>query len=280
MSKADFQSQTSGAADPFLWADFTVWVKRPYWTPQEIAALSLGKDPWSLNIYSCRVELPCRFSWSFLHLLDILQRAIQFGQLPEMCRPSVAIEYLDRFEIECDDELRQEVDRVHRVMDWQAFCRSYMEASKAQKADLTAKIESYRAAWEDAQTRAETALRQYSEILTLVRQLRQSDQEKARRLADLEANKRAETETNPIAANDNCDEELTPKERTSKDRMIAAMAIMGYGFDPANERSPIPADIAGDIAHIGQKLTPEIVAKHIRNACKRLGISVRPDRDN
>jgi hypothetical protein len=60
---------------------------------------------------------------------------------------------------------------------------------------------------------------------------------------------------------------LHEKERGTMQKLISALAICGYGFDPRKSRSPVIAEIDGDLAKLGMQLHPDTIRHKIVEAC-------------
>jgi hypothetical protein len=63
---------------------------------------------------------------------------------------------------------------------------------------------------------------------------------------------------------------LDPRERSSLMKLIAAMAIDGYGYDPKARQSPIPKEIETAVLLQGLKLTTKTILKYLREGCQYL----------
>lgn len=63
---------------------------------------------------------------------------------------------------------------------------------------------------------------------------------------------------------------LDPRERTSMLRLIIALAIGGYGYDPNAERSSTTREIESDVAQLGLRLSIDTIRKHLTAASAQL----------
>jgi len=274
------ESATGQQIDPYDAADLNKWAARAYWTPAEIAALSLGKHPWSLNRESFDKHPHSWFSLEFLERLDVFVRAAETNQISWQCPPNGAVEFMERLGMPFVSGLKEQVERFHPIKDWEAAFNGVLSWARANQLSWQAELAKHRDALAAAHRDSGEFEIWRDKAETFIQRLMAENREVSRQLAELQAASDESQSGRPIAANDNQGETLSPKERHSKDMMIAAMAIVGYSFDPASKRSAIPAELAGDIASIGFSLTPEVTAKHIRDACRRLGISARPDQQD
>lgn len=59
---------------------------------------------------------------------------------------------------------------------------------------------------------------------------------------------------------------LSTKERESLLKLVIGMAVDGYGYDPSTGRSPIPTEIASQLAMRGIPLDPDTVRKYLKEA--------------
>lgn len=69
-------------------------------------------------------------------------------------------------------------------------------------------------------------------------------------------------------------EKLNPKSKGSLLKMILAMAIKGYGFNPEDKKSPIPGEIAVDTEALGLPVGDDTTRRWLREAAQLL-ISVK-----
>ncbi len=60
------------------------------------------------------------------------------------------------------------------------------------------------------------------------------------------------------------------RERVSMVKLIAAMAIDAYGFDPTEKRSDIPKEIEGIADRLGLNLTRKTIRKYLREGSEKL----------
>lgn len=67
-----------------------------------------------------------------------------------------------------------------------------------------------------------------------------------------------------------------PRERTSLQKMVAAMAYAKYGFDPRAPKNPATKKIVTDIGLLGQSIDEDTVLTHLRTAFRDLDIAL-PD---
>lgn len=260
--------------DPYKAASFDKWAARAYWTPSEMAALSLGKHPWSLNEWTCGEYPDSWYSNEFLERYDVFLRAAEIGELARQCPPNSAIEYLEKMGIPYVTKLAETVARFRDITDWASAFNVLLDWTKEENARWNKVLAEQREALKKAQANNAWYDVWSDKVLVLLDQLVDENEVKTARLVELEVvAARLDKQGSEVAANDNTCNQIPAKERTSLDMMIAAMAIKGYCFDPESKRSTVPAEIAEDIAQLNYSLSNETIAKHVRGACERLGLS-------
>lgn len=67
------------------------------------------------------------------------------------------------------------------------------------------------------------------------------------------------------------------RERASMVKLIAAMAIDAYGFDPTEKRSDIPNEIEGIADRLGLNLTSKTIRKYLREGSEKLPENWKPE---
>lgn len=61
------------------------------------------------------------------------------------------------------------------------------------------------------------------------------------------------------------DKLLDPRERSTMLKMIIALAIQGYGYDPSAKRSAVPSEIESDMNLLGVGINLETIRKHLKS---------------
>ena len=74
------------------------------------------------------------------------------------------------------------------------------------------------------------------------------------------------------AKKDGAAEKIDKREKIALAKLVAALAIDGYGYNPGSIRSPIPKEIEGICDKLGLGLTSETIRKYLR-----LGATHLPD---
>lgn len=273
------QDSKSEQLDPFAWANLNRWAARAYWTPAEIAALSLFKDPRHLNLEHALQHIQNDFAFEYVERLDVAFRAAEMSHIPFKCPPNIAIEWLDKMGIGDTSLLKAEVGKFHPVTDWKLVFKQFVEASYERSQELQAAIENHQKALQQANMEKQTSEARSKQLEKFVQQLARSNDELCVELQEMEQQLIECEQDDHIPANDNS-ADLNPKSERSKDLMIVAMAIVGYKFDPAAARSTVPKEIEDDIARLGKSLTSETCAKQLRSACESVGITKDPRKED
>ena len=98
--------------DRFYRAKFDRWVTRAYWLPHEVAALSMGYDPRSLNLKALsEKKADPEVALEFLDRIDVVRRAIEVEQLDVQSTPRAAFDWLAYHGIPFPEELKKFVER-------------------------------------------------------------------------------------------------------------------------------------------------------------------------
>jgi hypothetical protein len=80
----------------------------------------------------------------------------------------------------------------------------------------------------------------------------------------------ADIESPRPAGDSHSSQDLNPKSLQSLLKMVIAMAIEGYGFNPEDGRSPIPGEIARDVQKAGLSIDSDTVRRWLRQAAELL----------
>jgi hypothetical protein len=214
------------------------WSKAAYWSLDEATALSFGRAPevvkWD-NVKAHTRMSP--FARQYGQLRDLLLRAQGVQQLYDPVLPGFYIAWAKRNDIAFPPELEAAlVARGVQVADWKSnyddLKRNYDEALQYLE-------------------QVNKRIREDQGILATLR----------RRVAELEA-------TLNVAPPP--ERGLPGKERESVLRMIIAMAVKGYGFDPSSSRSNVVSEITSDLAQVGLLLSDDNVRKWLKEAAELL----------
>lgn len=69
------------------------------------------------------------------------------------------------------------------------------------------------------------------------------------------------------------------RELVSLQKLLTAIAINDYGYDPSARRSPIPKELEDVAAQLGLELTAETIRKHLQIGARHLPSGWKPDTD-
>lgn len=230
-------------------ADFSYWAKNPYWTIWEGVALLMGKDPKVVNWESVRPHLQISpFAKEFERIADLAHRAAKWEQLTNPVAPGAFIAWAKRYEFEVPPVLEEEVAKFgHYVGDWKTL---YDGAVKQRDAALDR--EKALAKVLDAATQEAAKIEpQMKQLLATVEQFQKSQTPKP---AD-------------------------PREIDTLRKMVIAMAIKGYSFNPADARSATIAEVVSDAERLGLSISRDTVRKHLKAAVDLLPPEALTDRD-
>jgi hypothetical protein len=73
------------------------------------------------------------------------------------------------------------------------------------------------------------------------------------------------------------DKLLDPRERSTMLKMIIALAIQGYGYDPSAKRSAVPSEIESDMNLLGIGINLETIRKHLKSGSALIDDEVLKD---
>ena len=197
----------------------------------------------------------------YLQRCNLVKRALEAGQLWEKTLPTVALAWLERMQIVFPAAMLESVEKLGlQVADW----KTESDRLAGQVAELEAafrvahdQYDKDVAEWQaDAQQHNDwqyEACKVMAEQEHIIRDYR-------RRIDELES----ELGISEIA--DSVKPEIDKRERASLLKIVCAMAIEGYGYDPTDLKSGIPKEIESDIAKIGEQLGVETIRKFLKQA--------------
>jgi len=94
-----------------------LWAKVAFWSPDEIAALSLGYDPTDASLDSYKGRNWAGRLEELDHRKRAARRAAEAGQIGEQCAPNEAIEWMDKYDIDFPEALRVAVNEYYPITD-------------------------------------------------------------------------------------------------------------------------------------------------------------------
>ena len=246
-------------------ADFNFWAKSSYWTPEEIIALSLGKDPHAVNFQECNQRLHkfpiCR---EYIDRSILVGRALETEQLFQATIPGFAIAWLDRWRISYPAQLRFEVEALdHQIADWKQHYLDVSQRANELEDYLREAVGLHDATVEQLseerskyQAWAQQALSTMDNQATQLHRLAVENHELEETIEQLTTESLKTSNTG----------QLSSRERASLLKMISAMAIEGYRYDPTELKSEVPREIESDIAKVGESLGAETIRKFLKEA--------------
>lgn len=226
---------------PSAYADFDHWSKAAHWTLDEAVALSFGKAPKVVNSASLQeLQSVSPFAQGYARRLDLAQRAAIAQKLYDPALPILFIKWAEQNDIEFPAALAERVlSRSGAHIDWKQEYEKLEALHRAQVADWRKNCAEQR----------ETIGTCYSQIESLTSELQRVREEATAALAASPAEKPQST-----------------RERMGMLKVIYAMAVSGYGFDPTTKRSKLAPEIAADLARLGLSVSDDTIRRYIKEA--------------
>ncbi|UVC09595.1 hypothetical protein IHQ71_02915 [Rhizobium sp. TH2] len=225
--------------------DWDYWSKISYWTAEEAVAISFGKDPRAVTLEKIsRYEGNSIFVASFHAQLELIKRAVEVGQLNEKNTPPYLLGWAERTGFLMHPMAFDAVKaRGLQIADWKT---EYDKLSAFLERLLTERDQTYA---EITQSREEL-----DSIFDTAIELHEQNQMLEARLAELDKRQRA-------GLND-----VQPRERKSMLKMILAMAMKKYQFDPSKAKNGATANIVSAVIQIGLRLDEDTARKFLNEA--------------
>ncbi len=234
-------------------ARFEYWSKAAYWTVDEMAALSIGKDPhWvNANTFSSH-QVSSPLARRYVENRDLIERAIKFKSLYTQTMPGIFINWAKPLNIELPEELINQVsENTPDLTDYKTLYDHALEIARENKEIVQAQNQSLEVlATEKEQliSRAETAEEAYQNLQQEIK-----DQNQA-----------------PTSGQ--------TRTMNSLMKLVAAMAYQKYGWRPGKPgKMPGPAkQIAGATDDIGASISENTIRKHLNDSLEL--IEIPPDK--
>jgi hypothetical protein len=236
-------------------ANFEYWAKVPVWSLDEAVALSFGKNPdqvdWeSIEIYR-GVSSTAQDFWNCRRLV-LRYQAI--GRLTDPTYPRDFLEWAQQTETAIPIALVEAVSKQwHQAVDWRKLCYE-------QKAYYDDQIGKWKSAFEALHAERQE-LADVADGLTKVLSERDSSISQLRECQHFLEIARGEAESDTYTR---LDKPLHTKERESLLKISIGLAVGGYGYNPAEKRSPIVKEIIDDMAEVGISLSVDTLRKFLR----------------
>jgi hypothetical protein len=218
-------------------AELEYWLHLPFWSPEIGIAILLGKDPrrlsWNVLKHLEGVnELADEFSQAYSRF----SRDYEAGLVPSFSPPEVFVAWATDAGFDLPQFLRGFAQRTATLRRYLCQLDSRIAESE-HRAEAAGNLD-------EAQSRTPS-----DEEIT-----REAETHVSSNLADTERSSR------PVEAH------LSTKERATAFKIILAMAVKGYCYDPAAHRNSATSDITNDVHSIGLTIDEDTVRKYLRDA--------------
>jgi len=232
--------------------DYAHWTRMAYWSQEEAVALTLGRNPSAVvKKYVMSLVGRSPFADRYAKLSELVRRAVIAKQLfdPTYIGPYLA--WAQRNAIEIDAKLLEAVQgRDIQVADWKA-CFDTLSATH-----------------ELVKERLEVSKQQTGRSIEQFRELSAATEKRARVHAEIVADLQARL--SETLRSKGPPKGLGAKERASLLKLVAGMAVGGYGYKPGGKRSDVVPEIVADLERAGAALDADTVRKYLREACELL----------
>ena len=210
-------------------ADTDHWSKAAYWSLDEATALSFGRAPEVVKWENVKnLAGISAFASQYMRLRDLLLRAKGAEQLFEPIAPGFYIAWAKRNEISFPPDLEAAVvARGQQIADW-------------------------RSCYDDLKEKFDEAIGLIDVLNQKIRRDQEIQNELQRNISELKA---IPTERG-----------LLGKERDFVLKLIIGMAVKGYAFDPAANRTKAISEITSDLEELGLALSDDTVRKWLKEA--------------
>jgi hypothetical protein len=210
-------------------ADVAYWASASYWTLDETAALSLGKEP---RVVTWEAVSPhsdiSPFAKAFEARRELVNRAEVMGQLLHKTPPSAVLAWAERMRISMPTEIVEAIRALGlQVADWKFL----HDIKAAEVLKLETIIAAKEAVAKGGQSRTVYGIK---------------ISERASDTAAMVGSKSAGT-----------------RERDSLLKLFIGMAVEGYRYDPKSNRSSTAKKIASDLALVGLPIDEDTVRKYL-----------------
>ncbi|MBB3408025.1 hypothetical protein FHT87_001928 [Rhizobium sp. BK316] len=229
-------------------ANWDYWSKISYWTPEEAAAISFGKEPNLVNLQSLRpYATNSIFVGSFCAQMELIRRATEAGQLLEKNTPEFFIAWALRTGFQMHPKAIEAVQaRGRQIADW-----------KTEFDTLATFLESLVVEHDRTETELRMQVDQAQGELSSIRDAA---------LALLEENTELHAKLAELSSEPGNQKPTPPRERESMLKMILAMAMKKYQFDPTKLKNSATTNIAGAVTEIGLRIDEDTVRKFLNEA--------------
>lgn len=232
----------------FADANWDYWSAISYWTAEEAVAISFGKDPNVVNLQTLQpYEGKSIFVGSFHAQMQLISRAIEAGQLLAKNTPAFFLAWALRTGFHMHPRAIEAVEaRGEQIADWKTEFDTLARF-------LDTLVMKHGRTEVELRTQAEQAQNELETLRDAAFAILEENTELHAKLAELSSDR---ANQKPIP----------PRERESMLRMILAMAMRKYRFDPTKLKNSATTSIAGSVAEIGLKLDEDTVRKFLNEA--------------
>lgn len=239
---------------PAAFADFSLWGRHLVWSLEETVALSLRRDPGTVNaaLFDLLGGADTPFGREYFARKKLLEIAQSVGQLEPYTPPGEALAMLDRLRLGYPEELTDVVEDLGiQIGDWK-LRHDWVAQDNAELAEVAGK-------WEQAYRHLEAG------YATRDQEQRQTIAELAAEIEQLKRELASKTQGEPTV-----ETSLNPKERTSLHTILIAMAVDKYRYPRSGVRSEAVSKIVGSVEKCGLRISEDAVLKHLRAAADLL----------
>ena len=246
------QEQARLFNQPHACADYELYGRMRYISRDEATALSLGRDPRVVSWATVKPYLEVsRFARVYRNRLELLERELQFNDAPDRIAPLDFLNWAHLMKLDVPDEfISATFDRGEPQKYWRDLCIETDEALVAAVAARDAARSELEQHLENASQQRQPTFQEWSGLNAEIEELK-------RKLADA-------TSAEPA---------LSPKTRTSLDKMIIGMALDSYGYDPRDVRSTVSEQLSKKLSRFEIVITGETVGKYLRAAAEQLDVA-------
>jgi len=265
-------------------ADFGHFGRCAFLTADEAAALSLGKDPRFVNWLSVQPYLgKSPFAFEYAKRLDLLERAIVWQELPERFSPLQFLTWAHKYKVPVPEALIQcTFVRGEPIHYWHDLCDSLAGRLSSAEADLESSKEVIAQLQEENDAEAQRTFDEWLANQESLELLTAEHENEIRALNDELASTRHENtllrQELEAPAPESEDASISTTERKSLLTIAIAIAIDGLGYDPRDNRSPIPKQVVDAAQLVGLRLTDDTVRKYLKEATRLKGFVAPEER--
>ncbi|MFC7291719.1 hypothetical protein [Hirschia litorea] len=243
-------------------ANFECWAKRAFWLPEEIAALSLEKDPSSLNESSVGEVALSNIGLEFLEISETVRRAVLGKQIPEKCQPDVAIHWMKKFDLKVPEALEIHVSYFYPSFDWK---EAFLNFHKQVVLNYDIFLDELGIEREPAELFGVERLENLSQqIVDKIKDI-PNQGEQIEEHAKLDA-----IDQYNCVANDNINPDDNTKVFQSRDKLLVGMFISKYHYDINAKKQKAFVKVVDDLQRCGISLTYETSKQHLLEAIDRV----------